>query len=383
MHKSRLVFLSGSLGMLIFGISIITLGSVAPSLQQKFDLGELESGTLFSILPFGILLGSLLFGPFADRYGYKAILVISSISMFLGFQGIAYAPSLLMLRLSIFVFGLGGGVINGSANASVADISAENKGANISLIGVFYAVGALGMPFLLGIMQQRFSFSTIVSGVGYFTLVVGGVFLLARFPAPKQSQGIPVGKMAGLLKETVLMMIAFFLFCQSAFEGIINNWTTIFLKDMLEIPTSQALYALSLYVMGMAAMRLLVGSFLRRVAPEKILILSFVLLLIGVLTVHWTNGYSAAVVGLMIMGAGLASGFPVMLGYVGDLYASLSGTAFSIVFTIALLGNTLMNLLMGVIADAYGVQHLTSLSIALLVSMMILSFNIVKRIRQS
>ena len=379
MQATRFVFFSACLGMLLFGLSFITLGAVAPSLQEKFQLTNLASGTLFSILPFGILLGSLLFGPFADRYGYKVILVVSCICMFIGFQGIAYAPTIGWLRLSVFIFGFGGGIINGGTNASVADISSESKGANISLIGVFFAIGALGMPFILGILEQRFDFSTILAFVGYFTLVVGIVFLFTRFPAPKQSDGIPMKQMAGLTRESMLLLIGFFLFCQSSFEGIVNNWTTTYLKDKLDVPLPQALFALSLYVVGMAVMRLLVGSVFRKVSPQKILFASFALLFTGLLLLQWTSAYGLAVAGLVLVGAGLASGFPVMLGYVGELYASLSGTAFSLVLTIALLGNMLVNLLMGIIANAYGIQHLTSMAFVLLTVKVMLTLRILRK----
>ena len=381
MKNTRFVFLSACLGMLLFGISLITLGSVAAALQQKFDLTELTSGTLFSILPFGILLGSLIFGPFADRYGYKVILILSCICIFAGFQGIAFASTLGILQLSVFSFGFGGGAINGATNAAVADISAESKGANISLVGVFFAVGALGMPFILGIMEEEFSFSTILSAVGYLTLAIAVVFAVTIFPAPKHSDGIPFSRGLALLKDPVLLLIGFFLFCQSSFEAIINNWTTTFLTDKLSVSSSEALYALSLYVAGMAFMRLLVGGVWRKVSPQKILLISFALVLTGIALLAFTGSYGLSVAGLILTGAGLASGFPVMLGLVGDRYASLSGTAFSLVFTIALLGNMTINYLMGVVANLFGIAHLTTMAFSLLAVMTLLSFLIKTKIQ--
>src|SRR5688572_14567954 len=146
--QQRSVFLSACLGMLLFGISLITLGSVAPSLKEKFSLNPISFGALFSILPFGILSGSLFFGPTADRYGFKIIFLLASVCMFVGFEGIAYASSLTVLKICVFLFGFGGGVLNGASNAVVSDISESNKGANLSFLGVFFAVGALGMPFI-------------------------------------------------------------------------------------------------------------------------------------------------------------------------------------------------------------------------------------------
>jgi MFS family permease len=63
MYRKKLAFWSACAGMLLFGVSLITLGSVAPDLKVKLGLTEIASGTLFSILPFVILIGSLIFGP--------------------------------------------------------------------------------------------------------------------------------------------------------------------------------------------------------------------------------------------------------------------------------------------------------------------------------
>jgi MFS family permease len=365
--------------MLLFGISLITLGSVAPGLREKFQLDAITAGTLFSILPIGILGGSLLFGPFSDRYGYKIILVISCLLIFSGFQGIAYASSLTVLKICIFLFGLGGGAINGATNAVVSDISETNKGANLSLLGVFFAIGALGMPSVLGLLQEQFSFAQIVSVIGYIPLAACALFLFTRFPSPKQARGVPITRSMGLLKEGALIAIGFFLFCLSSFEAIINNWTTTYLTRKLSIADSQALYALSLYVAGMAIMRLLLGSVFRKVSARNILLASFLFLLTGCLLLSNPPGYPTGIAALVCIGIGLAAGFPVMLGFVGNLYASVSGTAFSIVLTIALIGNMIINFAMGIIVEKFGIGHLTTMAFTLLTAMFFLSLLILRK----
>ncbi|MCK4812644.1 MAG: MFS transporter, partial [Candidatus Marinimicrobia bacterium] len=70
---------------------------------------------------------------------------------------------------------------------------------------------------------------------------------------------------------------------------------------------------------------------------------------------------------------GLAAGFPVMLAYVGERYADLSGIAFSFALVIALLGNTLLNLLVGFISRTYGIQYYTTILIAAAFMMFLLS----------
>jgi fucose permease len=192
-------------------------------------------------------------------------------------------------------------------------------------------------------------------------------------------QGIPLSKGVGLLREGILIMIGFFLFCISSFEAIINNWTTTYLTQQLSITTSSALYALSLYVVGMAAMRLLLGSVFRQVSARPILGFSALFLLAGCLLLHVANNYSIAVAGLVSIGVGLAAGFPVMLGIVGNLYSEVSGTAFSIVLTIALIGNMLINFTMGIVAEKYGVERLTTMALVLFTGMVLLGIPILQK----
>jgi MFS family permease len=381
MFNRKVVFWAACTGMLLFGICLITLGSIASDLREKLQLNELSSGTLFSILPLGILAGSLLFGPIVDKYGYRLLLAVSSVFMFAGFEGIAYSASAGILKMFIFLIGFGGGAINGATNALVADISDKEKGANLSLLGVFYGIGALGMPLVSGFFKGRFGFEIIVASVGLLTLATGIFFLVIKYPPPKQSQGFPLASGIRLVKDRVLIMIAFFLFFQSGFEGIIYNWTTTYLIKQQSVQQSSALYALSSFVAGMAVMRLLIGSVLRQVSVKKILIVSFSLIFLGLLSLKTGYSYNISFMGLILLGAGLAGGFPIMLGFVGDLYSEVSGTAFSLVFFIALFGNTLINYGMGMVAQYFGVQHLITVAFTGAVIMIILCFFILTNIK--
>ncbi len=378
MKSNNLVFASACFGILIFGISLVTLGSVAPGLQQEFELDKISSGTLFSILPVGILVGSLVFGPFADRFGYKTILILSALIIFAGFQGIAYSGSLNILKICIFLFGISSGAINGAANALVSDISEKNKSANLSLLGVFFAAGALAMPLVLGTLQSSYNFKQIVSAVGFLPLVSTVLFFMTKFPEAKQKQNLPLKEIPAMLRNEIILLVGFFLFCQSSFEGIINNWTTTYLIHKLSVSESNALYALSLYVLGMALMRIVMGSVLRRTSSDLIVKVSFFMLLAGIAILWRSNSHQVAVAGLVLIGGGLAAGFPVMLGIVGDKFAHLSGTAFSIVLTLALLGNMIVNFFMGVIAENFGIAHLTTMAFGL-TAIMILLFTLLKR----
>lgn len=383
MYNKKLIFGAACLGMLFFGITLITLGSVAPDLKEKLNLNEIESGTLFSILPFGILIGSLIFGPVVDKFSYKILLSVSFLFMFFGFEGIAFTTSQPLLKICIFLIGSGGGAVNGATNALVSDISEREKGANLSLLGVFFGIGALGMPLVLGLLRTRFSFDIIVAVVGGLTLLTSVFFVLLRFPKPKQAKGLPLIQNIKMVKDSVLFLIASYLFFQSSFEGIINNWTTSFLIDHMFVQQNKALYGLSLFVAGMTIMRLLLGSIFRSTTNDRIMIVSYALALISLILLKAGISFYTAILGLFLLGAGLAGGFPIMLGIVGQRFSDHSGTAFSFVFVIAMVGNMIINYGMGIISQNLGIKHLTTVASIELLIMIFLFLIILKQIKRN
>ncbi len=380
MYKRSQVFIAACIALFLFGITFLTLGSILPLLTAKFETRGLNTGFLVSILPIGVMVGSLVFGPIVDRYGYKLPLIISILISAGTLQGLAFTNSVSLLYTCMFFIGFGGGIINGGTNALVADISAENKGASLSLLGVSFGIGALGMPLLLGVLSKQFPYTTILSGVGFFMLLPVIYFLFTRFPMPKQVQGFPLKEGIKLLREPALLLSGLFLFFQSGVESLSNNWTTTYLQDKLKVTNEDALYALSFSVLGLTVARLLLGSLLKKLSSVAVMIVSLLLIVSGSLLLMNSQSYHMAFVAVIITGLGLAAGFPVILGYVGQLYANLSGTAFSIALVIALTGNTLLNYFFGWIVRQYSVSYLPVQMIACVICMGILFILIKQKI---
>lgn len=380
MYKKNLVFIAACLGMLLFGVVLISLGSILPALTEKFAMDQLTAGSLVSILPIGILSGSVIFGPIVDRYGYKSLLIICALFVFLGLEGIAFASQFYMLQISIFLIGFGGGVINGGTNALVADISSEGKGANLSLLGVFFGIGALGMPALLGILSQSYGYSTIISAVGIFVLLPVIYFMTIKFPVSKQPQGLPIRKSFGLFKDSTLILMGLILFFESGVEGIVNNWSTTHLQQEVKVTPENALFALSYLMLGLTITRLVLGFLLKKIQSYKVLYMCIVTAIAGSLCLMFASSLMVAILGLVLLGIGFAAGFPVVLGYVGDIYANLSGTAFSIVIVIALTGNTILNYLVGAVSQSYGIKQFPVILLVSLVLMALLLSVVIKRI---
>ena len=372
-YNKNLVFTAACIGMCFFGISMITLGAVLPSLTTKLALDNLQATALVTFLPLGLLGGSLLFGPIVDRFGHKALLLLSCLVVLLGLEGIAFFTSIPLLQVSIIGIGLGGGILNGETNALVADISNEaEKGSRLSLLGAFYGIGALGIPVLLSFLSEYYSFEIILQGTG-MVMLIGILFCLGiRFPAPKQPQGFPIKEGLGLLKESSLLLLSFILFFQSGIEGVCNNWTTLYLGQTTSIPENRALIALTCMVAGLTVARLLLVVLFKKIKQETVLRTSLITAVVGFTLLTFAPGFARAAIGVVLIGAGLASTFPVILSIIGSRYASLSGTAFSVALVIALIGQTLLNSLTGIISQGYSIVVYPYMMIVSLLIMLLL-----------
>ncbi|RPI71572.1 MAG: MFS transporter [Ignavibacteriales bacterium] len=379
MYNRNLVFTAACIGMLLFGMVFLSLGTVLTFIKESYNLSELSAGTLTAILPFGILAGSLIFGPSVDRYGYKLILIISSILILIAFEIIAFTNSYTALQIAFFFIGFGGGVINGATNALVSDISSEGKGANLSFLGVFFGIGAMGMPAVIGLLSDVFPYSTIISVIGYFILIPVLYFLIIKFPVPKHSQGFPIKEVPKLF-NVLLFLLAMVLFFESAIEGITNNWTTSFLEQGISINPQKALLALTILNAALLLARLVLGFLLKKIRPYIVLYSCLFLILIGAVVLFISSEITTAYIGIALLGIGFAPGFPVVLGYIGELYPDLTGTAFSFAITIALIGNTAINWLVGTISQEYGIINFPLVIIGCVILMMLVLSTGLKRI---
>ena len=373
-YNKNLVFTAACIGMCFFGVSMITLGSVLPSLVTKLGLSGLQTTSLVTFLPLGMLIGSLIFGPIVDRFGHKALLVPSCIIVLSGLEGLIFFERIPLLQLSIVGIGLGGGILNGETNALVSDISGESeKGSRLSFLGMFYGLGALGIPSLLGVLSEHYSFETILQGIGIIMLA-GILFCIpVRFPAPKQAQGFPVKEGLGLLKESSLLLLSSILFFQSGIEGVCNNWSTSYFGQATDIPANQALIALTCMVVGLTAARMLQIVIFKKIKPATVLPYSLILTAIGFGLLTASPGFIRAATGMVLVGMGLSSTYPVILSILGTRYPALSGTAFSIALAIALVGQAAMNGLMGMVSVyAGGIVFYPYMMIGSLIIMLIL-----------
>ena len=333
-----------------------TLGAVLPRVIEQFGIGKASAGSLLLLNTFGIVVGSLLFGPVVDRWGYKEMLLVATAIVIVGLEGIAFAPSMAVLRIAVLLSGFGGGIINGGTNALVADISVEDRMAAVARLQVFFGVGAVGLPLTLGLLLGIFSHTTILAAAGAMVLLPMLAIAMTPFPAPKQAQGISRGAITRLLRDPVLLTFGVIVFLESGNEITVGGWTTTYAKEELLIGERSALMYLTLYWLGMTLSRVVLSVLLRALNPLRLLAGCLTVALVGALILIGTHSAPLAAIGVFCLGAGFSATFPIVLGLVAGRHAALSGTAIGMIMAIALVGGMIVPWLTGVLGAAYGLR---------------------------
>jgi fucose permease len=343
--------------MLLFGITLTTLGAVLPPLIERYDLDKARAGSLMALVSLGILAASLVFGPVVDRFGYRPVLLAGALGVGVGLGGLALAPTAVWLGPAMLAFGFGGGLLNGATNALAADVSPPGRGSGLALLGVFFGIGACGVPILLGLMRGWTSYAS-TDILGWLALLVLGplvVFLITSFPPPKQAQGFPLRRVGKLLGDATLLLVGLLLFLQSGMEITLGGWSAAYAGDVLRLEEWQSILFLSLFWVGMMTARIVLSRLLRSQPAVRLFPVFLGAALAGAGLLVVPNAVAAGA-GLFLLGAGLAAGFPILLGFLGELYQDLTGTAFSAAFVMALLGGSALPYLTGVLGDWHGLR---------------------------
>lgn len=381
MSKTTLQFIATGLVMMLFGITMVVVGTINDFLTSEYQVDKLFIGFCASMLTSGILAGSFLFGSAAERFGYKRIMLLGVLMVIAGIAGIVQFGHITVIPYLFLLIGLGGGIINGVTNLVVAVLYPVNTGAWLSLLGVFYGVGAFGLPLLTSVLlEQGWEYRSILTWIGVSLLIPFVFVLVLRFPEAKRSGGIAMKAYFKFFTHPAVLFIGMFLFFQSAVEAIVPTWTPTYLKETFRVEYSDALYAITVSCISIAVARLFLSQILKKVSSFRVVLASLFIVIAGIALLEVSGSFRTGLAGVALIGLGLAASFPVMLDYTAGKYPDHTGTVFSIVIGIALTGNILLNLLTGYILQSFGVNKLNSLLILFVLIMIALLYAVNYRI---
>lgn len=139
----RISFIS-ALGGYLFGFDFAVISGALPFLRTAFHLTPWLEGLLTGSLALGCIVGCLVTGKLADRYGRKPGLVISAVIFLVSSVGMALSQGLDQFLVMRFSAGIGVGMASLLSPLYIAEISpASIRGRNVSINQLTIVLGIL------------------------------------------------------------------------------------------------------------------------------------------------------------------------------------------------------------------------------------------------
>jgi fucose permease len=327
-------------GMFVFGMVMALLGAVLPSLSDRLHFDLARAGDLFLFMNAAMLVSGLLTGPLMDRSGHKLPMIWSPALVAAAMAIIAVAGTFVMLLVGVTVLGFGGGALNASANALVADIHADprKKNAALNLVGIAFGFGALVLPFIVGSLVATVGLTPILFVTTALSALVALFSTPLRFPAARQAGGAWLGGAGRLIRHPMLIALGISLFLQSGNEFIVGGFTAAYLRSVLNLSISTSAYLLAAYWAALMIARLILSRLLLRFSGPGIILLSAIASALAVAALISADSAFTSLAAILFLGCAISAIFPTTLGIAGALFESWSGTAFGLLFAMALAG---------------------------------------------
>jgi sugar porter (SP) family MFS transporter len=148
-HSYNSVYITGisfisALGGYLFGFDFAVISGALPFLRTQFGLSAWWEGFLTGSLALGCIIGCLIAGNLAERYGRKPSLMVAALIFAASSVGMAVAPSLAPFVAMRFAAGIGVGMASMLSPMYIAEVSpASVRGRNVAINQLTIVLGIL------------------------------------------------------------------------------------------------------------------------------------------------------------------------------------------------------------------------------------------------
>lgn len=342
---------------LIFALGGIVLGAWAPLVpvaKIRLDLGEGTLGLVLLSMGVGSIMAMPMTGFLTSRFGCRQVITASATGLCLILPVLAIVGSVWAMVTALVLFGIVMGCTSVAMNLQAVLVERQERKALMSGFHAMFSLGGIAgsgaMALLLAADTAPFIAAALIS------LVMASLLVLARpglLPysddggAKPASFVIPQGVVLAIGCLSLLAMLA---------EGAVLDWGALFMIEAHNAELGLAGFAYTAFAITMTLGRLLGDRFRTALGDLPMLILSALLAMAGFLVSLLLPSTIAALLGFMLVGAGISNIAPILFTLTGRTRRMPANLAVASVLTVGYAGIIAGPAAIGLIAHATSLQ---------------------------
>jgi FHS family glucose/mannose:H+ symporter-like MFS transporter len=335
------------------------LGAILPAWGYHLKADFKEVGYYFLCLNLGFLLSVGFASLLLPRKGVKFTVVLANALACGAFLYLAAgtAPVPAAWRFfGLLLIGVSAGLLNGGIFHAISPLYQHDRAATVNLAGAMFGLGCLLTAVLVA---GTYYVYTVPSILVLFALLPGfyaGIYAKAKLSRGLVVHPIPLTQVLRDFRNPGAVLFSLLLFFQFGNEWSIAGWLPLFLIRRLGISPEDSLLMLALFWLALLVGRVAAQLILKRMSHALLLIGSIVSALLGNIVLSSTNNGFGAVMGILFLGAGYASIYPLVVEKIGHRFPHYHPGFYNGIFSFAITGGFLAPWTLGYLTAAWGIQ---------------------------
>lgn len=346
--------LASRIGYFIVGMGLSIWAPLVPYVRLKIPMSDATFGLMLLSIGVGSLCCMPISAALTNRFSIRHCLSVITIVLLAALLAMATVSSLWLLGLALFLFGGSLGVLDVILN--IQGLSIENR-ANRSMMSNFHGMFSLGTIAGAGLMivLLMLGLSALLS-----TLLLVALMLLLSLYAVKGylDERTLRGATAFIWPNSWILLVGLMCFIVYLAEGVILDWSALFLIEEKQIATAQAGLGYASFAAMVAIGRFLGDALVDMFGRVRIIsgggLLAAGGIALSIVSPHW----SVALFGYALCGLGCANVSPVLISSLSKQSHMPTHLAITAATTIGFAGVLAGPAMMGAVA------HYSSLSAA-------------------
>ncbi|MGN6181190.1 MAG: MFS transporter [Mucilaginibacter sp.] len=331
-HTLRIV-----VGVMFFlaGLCFASYASRIVTIQQTFKLTDAALGAILFAVPVGLMCSLPFSGWIITIIGSRRLLIFALSFYAITLIGLSLAQNIIQLIIGLILFGFSSNAMNISVNTqAVAAEGLYQKPIMASFHGLWSFAGFVGAgigTYMIAEQVKPLYHFTIIASITVIT-----IGLIARYlKDDKVASSGPVF----VMPDKSLIMLGVIAMCSMMCEGAMFDWSAIYFKKVVMAPLAVIGIGFTAFMSTMAFCRLFIADWFAKVfGLRRILQVSGVLTVVGLLIAVIFPYFYTAVIGFLFVGAGVSSVVPMVFSAAGKSKTMRPGVALAAVSTIGFVG---------------------------------------------